>query len=628
MVRVFSYIIFIFNTIATLHWNDLTITKNSKNAFLLQPSTGSLPDGALLGIIGPSGSGKTTFLRTLSNNSYLSNSLRIGGSCSSFPAAGVAFLSQSDNFFDALTVGETVAVNAVLQDCEHVDTAELTNLLGMTKLEDRRVGKDLSGGERRRLSLLLAIMGPLELLLADEPTSGLDSSQSLNVVRLLKSVGRERQVPVVCTLHQPRQRIFDELDYVMVLASKGRCVYVGKADRAVAYFKSVGHRADPPNLPVAEFLIDLVSENQADADQGAQDELRIQELSRAWSMRKKNESGNENEIASALASHQEQARRRHPFRIFCCLVSRSWRQNLRETQVNVLRTISSGGLAYFFSILFKDSIGPPPRTKNDGKLNAESLADRTALLSYSVLTTAMMSLMKSLSLFGKERPVVERERKRDQYSGANYLLAKTCAELPLDCAFTALFSCVLLKKVNLNLSLVELTSGLIGVTTSAALMGFAVGSWFEADAAFAVGCPLLLVSMCVGIINPSGVVKNKNKNENDAASKRKGIIDVLKLCSPISWAVAGLVFAEFNDCEISRPSLRSLPRMGAFAAIRNGRQVLSALGIGEGQNFVASLKAMGAISFSHLAIAFLGLRSGRSSRISNTNKNNNNNIFL
>jgi len=41
--------------------------------------------------------------------------------------------------------------------------------------------------------------------------------------------------------------------------------------------------------------------------------------------------------------------------------------------------------------------------------NAGSIADRTALLSYGVISTAMMSLVKALNLFGLEKPIVQRE---------------------------------------------------------------------------------------------------------------------------------------------------------------------------------------------------------------------------
>jgi len=168
----------------------------------------------------------------------------------------IAFLEQGDYFFEQLTVSETLNVARVLQQSGDDDgqVNKLLKQLGLNGLEDRCVGGKsnlfrrggksdgaLSGGERRRLSLLMNILGPLNMLLADEPTSGLDSTQSYNVVKLLKRIGCDRNVPVVLTIHQPRTRIFNALDYVMLMAPGGRVVYFGLADNAVAYFNSIGY---------------------------------------------------------------------------------------------------------------------------------------------------------------------------------------------------------------------------------------------------------------------------------------------------------------------------------------------------------------------------------------------------
>ena len=64
------------------------------------------------------------------------------------------------------------------------------------------------------------------------------------------------------------------------------------------------------------------------------------------------------------------------------LIRRSFKQNVRDSYVNVLRLGACGILASVFSSLFGQSLQGPP--------SAKGVADRTALLSYSVINMAMM----------------------------------------------------------------------------------------------------------------------------------------------------------------------------------------------------------------------------------------------
>ena len=74
---------------------------------------------------------------------------------------------------------------------------------------------------------------------------------------------------------------------------------------------------------------------------------------------------------------------------------------------------------------------------------ARSAADRIALLSFAVINMIMMAVTKTLDLFGRERPIVTRERVRRQYLGVDYVLTKLLAELPLDASFSAVFAWLL-----------------------------------------------------------------------------------------------------------------------------------------------------------------------------------------
>ena len=100
------------------------------------------------------------------------------------------------------------------------------------------------------------------------------------------------------------------------------------------------------------------------------------------------------------------------------------------------RLVSSVGLA----ALFRASLGPlgggaSSASSGSSLVAARSVPDRVALLSYSCISMAQLSVVKTLSAIGKEATVVSRERARGQYRGHEYLLAKIISEVSIDLYF-------------------------------------------------------------------------------------------------------------------------------------------------------------------------------------------------
>ncbi|KAH8084400.1 ATPase [Aureococcus anophagefferens] len=120
----------------------------------------------------------------------------------------------------------------------------------------------LSGGQKRRLSIALALVKRAKCLLLDEPTSGLDAAAAYNVVTFLRELAKADKLYVVSTIHQPSARVFAHFSSVLLL-SKGRTAYCGPADACLAHFEALGH-AVPPHTSVAEFLLDAVNADFTD----------------------------------------------------------------------------------------------------------------------------------------------------------------------------------------------------------------------------------------------------------------------------------------------------------------------------------------------------------------------------
>lgn len=134
--------------------------------------------GEFVSVIGPSGCGKSTLLRLLSGLSApTSGSVRIGGHAAETSPVGRAFIFQDATLLPWLTVrrnAETLLrLRGVPAARRRETAARFLELVRIGRLADR-YPRDLSGGEKMRVSIARALTLEPELLLLDEPFAALD----------------------------------------------------------------------------------------------------------------------------------------------------------------------------------------------------------------------------------------------------------------------------------------------------------------------------------------------------------------------------------------------------------------------------------------------------------------------
>jgi ABC-2 type transport system ATP-binding protein len=152
--------------------------------------------GEVFGLLGPNGAGKTTTIEILEGyRDRTAGEVEVLGVDPQ--RAGRAWreklgvVLQSSSLYPNLTVRESVRTFGGYYE-QSRDTDEVVALVGLADKQDARV-RTLSGGQKRRLDLGLALVGDPELIFLDEPTTGFDPGArraAWETIRNLRSLGK------------------------------------------------------------------------------------------------------------------------------------------------------------------------------------------------------------------------------------------------------------------------------------------------------------------------------------------------------------------------------------------------------------------------------------------------------
>ncbi|MET7458274.1 ABC transporter ATP-binding protein [Streptomyces sp. NPDC005574] len=170
----------------------------------------TVPRGQITGLLGPSGCGKSTLMRSIvGTQAKVTGTLDVLGSPAGHPAlrTRIGYVTQAPSVYDDLTVRQNLDYFAAIltpgraaADQRDADVTRAVADVDLTSHADALAG-NLSGGQRNRVSLAVALLGSPELLVLDEPTVGLDPVLRRDLWTLFHDIAATRGATLLISSH-------------------------------------------------------------------------------------------------------------------------------------------------------------------------------------------------------------------------------------------------------------------------------------------------------------------------------------------------------------------------------------------------------------------------------------------
>ncbi|KAL4229505.1 ATP-binding cassette sub- G member 4 [Mactra antiquata] len=462
---------------------------------ILKSISGQFKSGELTAIMGPSGAGKSSLMNILAGyrTSGIEGDIYVKGrkrDLRSFRKYS-CYIMQDDHLLPHLSVEEAMMCSANLKLDEKMKKYEKEGLvhdiletLGLSEHKKTRAS-NLSGGQRKRLSIALEMVNNPPIMFFDEPTSGLDSSACFQCISLLKSLAAGGRA-IICTIHQPSAKLFMMFDHLYMLAN-GDCVYKGAVSHLLPYLTSMSLECPPYNNPAdyamevasgecgeenVKLLVQSVKSGNLDkfltsrtnnsnrssnssiaSISGGSDLVHTDDNENTKLLSPnnatyipadifikddvdKNSNSSESDYDSTLTEDLNSDQECHTFNTSCLtqfriLFVRTFMSIMRDATLTRLRLISHLTVGVLIGLLYL-GIGN----------EATKVFNNAGCLFFCILFLMFSALMPTVLTFPMEMTVCVREHLNYWYSLKAYYLAKTMADLPFQIIFPLIYGSI------------------------------------------------------------------------------------------------------------------------------------------------------------------------------------------
>ncbi len=254
----------VYDTRSKTRIDSVNITKDVKNRAgggmirLLDNISLSIKPNEFVGLLGPSGAGKSTFMdalngmRPASGGSVLINNLDLYEHLDSIKQS-IGYVPQDDIIHRELTVYRTLYYVGKLRLSRDVSRKEINQIIeevmDVTGLSERRHVpiNQLSGGQRKRVSIAVELITKPSVIFLDEPTSGLDPATEEKIMKLFRQIAESGRTVILTTHAMENVKLFDKI----VLLMRGKLAFYGRPDEALKHlgaesFKDLYDKLEEP----------------------------------------------------------------------------------------------------------------------------------------------------------------------------------------------------------------------------------------------------------------------------------------------------------------------------------------------------------------------------------------------
>jgi len=232
--------------IDTINITKIVTNRSGGGSIKLLDDVGlTIQPNEFVGLLGPSGAGKSTLMdsmngmRPATSGNVLINNLDLYRHLDSLKQS-IGYVPQDDIIHRELTVYRTLYYVARLRLSRDVSTREIDQIVNevmdVTGLSERRdvpVGQ-LSGGQRKRVSIAVELITKPSVIFLDEPTSGLDPATEEKIMKLFRQIAESGRTVVLTTHAMENVKLFDKI----VVLMRGKLVFYGAPQEALAHVKA------------------------------------------------------------------------------------------------------------------------------------------------------------------------------------------------------------------------------------------------------------------------------------------------------------------------------------------------------------------------------------------------------